>query len=424
MKLYSIHFLFTIITLTQHQLVSKEILIENVKILDVSKNSFSNNKKIYVENGKITRIEESKSEKGKFLTPSFCDASVSFGYNSLGGVNSKEKAKLSARAFVAHGFTHVGSVTDLEYVNEIKKEIESGHIIGPEIISQKKPILFLTKEYPELPEKFYSIVKSEEEMKKEVEKQAKEGIKYIRIYHRYYEENLIHASSFLLFTLDNIAKRYGSRILVNTFADNISLLEATRAGVQFVESPVVTENLNFKEENFKEIRFIPYFGIYRNLMLSNYPDKMKKEFQRINSLDNFFKFNYANEAFESIKETQTEESQILDNEEVMRFWEKFPYSGERMILGSGSGHLYNFPGTSGIQELELIYESFQKKINIWKIASRNSCELLGRVGHEKIELGNEFNAILYNNNPLNSISELYRPEQVFFKGKLVFNNSK
>jgi hypothetical protein len=404
-----------------NSLFSKEIILKNVKILNQENYSFGELSDLKMKDGKVVSIisNKDKSNSIKYIVPSFCDAGVSFGYDSFGGQNSISDARIFAKSILVHGFTHVISITDPPFIKELKKEIDTGKTIGPEIVIAERPILAFTEEYPKLPDTIYFTGKSDEEILKEAKIQSKTGGKYIRIYHRYYDKNKYYINSLLLHNISDIIKPQNKKLIVNTFADRVSILDSIRSGVEILEHPIPEELIDsFTEDYGKYLKWIPYFNVYNNLTKKTRKSIALEDFTYLSENDFFYKRTYSSRVHLEIERfTDEEESEVLNEYNgYLTFLEKNEQVSNNMILGSGAGNYFSLPGVSGIQELEIIFNTLGNKTELLRIPTENTCNFLGTNYSGKILIGKDANLILYAANPMENFSFFYKPEKIFKAG--------
>jgi hypothetical protein len=144
--------------------------------LDITNYTWKGPAQITLENKKITQISfvnPPKNQKIYYITPSFCDAQVTLSLNGLGGVNDRSGISEILQVYLKHGITHILSTFDPPWVEEIYKELLKRNSKLPKVFFSPKPIIFPTKEYPDLPIEIYFSQPNLQEIQKEVYNQSK-----------------------------------------------------------------------------------------------------------------------------------------------------------------------------------------------------------------------------------------------------------
>jgi hypothetical protein len=398
---------------------SSNIVLSHVMYLHPTNYEWTGPVDIRISEGKIESIQKSVSfsKAQGYLTPSFCDARVTLGADSLGGASNLQKARLALKSFIFHGFTHILSYADSPWVSGLKQEIDSGKIVGPSIYLSGRPILKKTKEY-DLPSEIYYTAETLEELEKELQNQSAVYSTPSQIIHRYYSENLNYIESYELNRLLEIGKSKNRKISVSTFADRVSILDSLLAGVQHLEHPIPWGlNSEIKPQHIQKLYWIPQFGLYRNLVLEKSPEKMKKELSFLKEKSSFFGKYFFESGMNQILDSEIDSSAVSQEyQSYMQFLKEHPELYSKMILGSGSGHKFAFPGISGLQELGILLDYF-KSPAILKIPTENTCAFLGVEKTGKIQIGWEANLILFKEDPTLKYSSLFAIGKVYQKGQ-------
>ncbi|MCC6275016.1 MAG: hypothetical protein IT569_04105, partial [Leptospiraceae bacterium] len=96
----------------------------------------------------------------------------------------------------------------------------------------------------------------------------------------------------------------------------------------------------------------------------------------------------------------------------------------KMILGSGSGNLFSFPGISGLMELKIIHEVTLDMKSVLKIATENSCSFLSSEKEGFIREGVKANLIVLNDSPFSEFDNLFGIQEVYKDGRKVVSEMK
>jgi hypothetical protein len=411
-------------------LISGEIL-EPVRYWLSEKKDFSRVSKIEISEGKILKIQDAQKtdSKVRYILPSFCDASASITSGNSGGEASNAEIDLALKSFLHHGFTHILSVEDLPKILEVQKKISSGKTNGPVIRNSGRIIISSTKEYPGLPNTVYFSSTSEKEILEEVRSQSIRSYPFIQVYHRFYGLEDYSLNSGLIRQIKKIAEEREKKIFFTTFVDRLSILESLRAGARYIKHPIPPSIGSDFEYSFqKEIKWMPSFSSYYFLKAIKMNEGCREVSDLFKDNSSFFKFH---EFVKFVSECSAMEVEKLELEQAsdefnsyLGFLQSYPNLAKNMILGSSSGQKLTFPGVSGILELILIQDSVKDISTFVSIATENTCPSISETYDGKIKEGNEANLIIYNENPVKDNLQLFKPEKVYLKGKIVVPESK
>lgn len=412
-------------------LKSEEISIKNVRYLIPEKYEWSDSSDIIIAKGKIHSIRRSSSnkkltsnsEKSKFAIPSFCDAYVTIGADSLGYQNNFSGIKKALLSFLQHGFTKIQLIGDGHWVRVISDEINRGKIPGPEIVTTERPIVVRSKETENLSDDLYFVPKDFTSLEKEIHVQTQKKPKIINLFYRYSDESSVSFDIKLLNKIVNTAKQTGKIINVSTFADRQSILESLAAGVRTISHPIGTETSGDFSPLYKhELNWIPLFNVYY-FQKNQGSQTLKKDFQYMKEKSPFFRSQYADSMENALTKNTLLDLEIAQAQKefnsYMIFFNENQSLSEKMILGSGSGNLFSFPGISGLMELKIIHAITRNLKGILKIATENSCSFLSSEKEGMIKEGAKANLIVLKENPLLSFDNLFQIESVYKNGKKV-----
>jgi len=404
MKIFFIVYFFVIF-----YLLSKENEIGPVLYLDKNYN-WTGPVKILLRDKKIIKINKVISFSNKYLTPSFCDAQVTLGMNSLGSGNDLKGVELALKSLLAHGFTNVLASFEPEWVKKYYLELLKKKKLVPNIIFLQRPILPKTEEYSELPLEIYFSSYKKNDLYKEIEQQANFSAPILLI-HRYYPENKLSWKSIDFYKI--FTKFENKKITVASFADKNSILDVLLAGGKYLEHPIpISLEKSIKKEHLQDLHWLPLLNVYWKMDLLH-KQEIEEYKSKLSTQSIFFKKNYL--PLVGDYSFSFENSNYKD---YIEFYKKYQEFISKIILASGAGNLFSFPGISGLEELQILYLPTQKENEYLKFAIQNSCEYLGILEKRNIEEGKEIDMILFKKNPSNP-ENLFSIEKVFYGGKII-----
>jgi hypothetical protein len=384
--------------------------LNSVYYLDTKTYTWKGPADIHWKGNKITEISQVNTKAKGYLSPSFCDAQVTLGMNSLGGSSKKEDVELALESLLAHGFTKAYSHFDPPWVQKHYQELLKKKKRLPKVIFADKPILPETKEYTELPKEIYFSSNRKATLLKEAQRQSTNSLPVLLI-HRYHTNNTEHWNSKDFYKL--LSTGTNKRFVISAFADRVSILDAMLAGIKYLQHPIPTSIQNsLKPEHLNNLHWMPLFNIYKNLNRME-ENESQKAVERLAKLSPFYKKHYYNK----IKDFSFEFTENSDYSDYMLFLENHPDLLENMILGSGSGNLFSFPGISGLEELEILLEHSNKNPKALKTLIHNSCKYMGQLDNPEISIGKEASFILFRANPLEDPENIYKIDTVFLEGQ-------
>lgn len=406
------------------QTLFAEDVIRGVRYLKQN-SSFSEVSDLYIQNGILSRITESKQKDAvRYVLPSFCDAHVTLGVDGAGGQNNLGGLKTALKSFLLHGTTHIQSIADGPWIHKIKSEIDSGKIIGPRITISNRPLIPKSGEVKEVSDLLYFTADNRDSTMKEFQSQLTKQEKTIHIFNRYNEDANFSFDSELLHQLRLDAKEKNKILTIHTFADRISILDALISGNRYLAHPILSEmQTEIAKQHIQELNLIPLLNVYRNMQLNaDEEGEGLSELDFLKKKSKFFLDNYS-ALYESALKTEVEEAELGSRKSnyssFLKFIEKNPILKDKMILGSGAGNHLSFPGISGIQELKILAKILKPSEGLFLIPTRNSCSYLGGSYNGVLAVGKEANLLILKENPVKNIDTLFQIEQVFQNGKPV-----
>ncbi len=398
-------------------LYSDDSIIRNVRYLIQNPDvySFSKESVLRIRNGILLPPEKSADKSGKtvYAVPAFCDAGVTLTSDSLGGAADGAGIRTSFRSFLYHGFTHVMSIADTPSLKNIYKDVLTGKIPGPEILFSGKIILPFTSEYESYPEEVYAAASGPEEILAEAERQTE--VPFLRIFHRYFESENYSLTPLVLHKFSAGKRKY----CVTAFADRISVLDAVRTRTKCIEHPIPDSVLNeFDREYEKELIWIPYFNLYRNLWIETDEEERLSHLDLLKQKSRFFEENYFSAAKEFRPAEMPENANAASEyRSYLNFLRNRKILLKKMALGSGSGHRFSFPGISGLDELSIIISVSGGSADILRIPTENTCSLIGGKYRGRLEFGSPADLLIFSENPAEKPENIFSLEKVFYRGR-------
>lgn len=415
--------LFLILFISLNSLFAEEV-IRGVRYLKPNA-SFSEVSDLYIENGFLSRITESKQKDNiRYVLPSFCDAYVNFGADSTGGQSNLAGIKTSLKSLLYHGFTHVQSIADGPWIHKIKSEIDSGKMIGPRITISNRPLIPKSVENKEISDLLYFSADNRDSTLKEFQTQLAKQEKTIHIFNRYNEDSIFSFDSEFLHELRIDANEKNKILTIHTFADRISIIDALISGNRYLAHPILFEMQGeIAKQHVQELNLIPLLNVYRNMQLdSTEVGEGLLELAFLKKKSKFFLDNYSS-YYEAALKVKIEERELENRKSnyssFLKFIRKNPILKGKLILGSGTGNHLSLPGISGIQELKIFAKALGIQEDLFLIPTKNSCIYLGGAYDGTLATGGEANLLVLKENPVKNLDTLFQIEQVFQYGKQI-----
>ncbi|MEM7180217.1 MAG: amidohydrolase family protein [Spirochaetota bacterium] len=411
-------------------LAAKEVSLQNVRYLYARTKVFSPAVDIILDAGKIKKIRNSidlpTKQEIRYVIPSFCDAHVTLGANSLGGQNDPSNIRLALKSFLEYGFTHILSVADGKWVEKWQKKIASSKVVGPDIHQHARPLLLQHKENTALSSELYYRSESEEKFLQEIKRQVKNRFSHVHLFYRYNPEDQFFFTPYFLRKVRLYIERANKTFLVSTFADESAILHSLSSGVRHLYHPIpYSLNQEITPILKRELHWSPMFMVYYILSIQGNKAKVDTMRKELSQKSTFFKSNYAKAMQEFAKTRVLPKKDTLYAVEEFNSYIQFFAENKSMVknmyLSSGTGNLFLFPGIAGLQEFQFLLKHSQaKKSDLWSIPSINTCNVLG-VANGVVAEGKEANLLVLKDNPIENPDTLYTILKVIKKGKVVID---
>lgn len=417
-------------TENEKPLVNQEkILINHVNVIALEGHSsrYFEDYSVLIENGKIKKISPAlkiKAKnvltvdgKGKFLLPGLIDAHV----------HIWDTPELSA--YLGYGVTTVRNASGMPYHLSFAKDIESGHLIGPRLITTG-PILNGQGPNTQIN---HQVVNTEQEARKAVREQHERGYRHLKVYSNLSlpaynailseaqclnmtimghtpegirEAGIPHSKPFRIsFTelLDDdfVSIEHMESIVWHGLSDKLDENKLRQLAKKIAKSgtsvtPTLLAHYNLVRVAQTEGGFLERSGVK---MLNPFITEIEQE-----SYDHWSKQNpQAREHFDKFYRRATK---IFLEEEVT------------LLAGTDSGVFTNIPGVSLIDELKLMVDAGLTPLQALITATKNPASTLGlgsKLG--QVKEGYIADLILVDKDPVQDISNLWLLSGVVVQGK-------
>ncbi len=407
-------------------------------LIDGNVGESKKDKLIIINNGKIIAIKDG-NEKDKFQFDTFIDASKKFVipglYDMHGHITMNNRtvdtsngqmqfqvkydqpsAEWTLKSLLYWGITSVRETGDLlEEGIALKKLVNENSLWGPAIFTCGP----LIESFPPVFRTISTTVNTPEQARSEVQRQAKAGVDFIKIY--------VTVSPEILKTVVEEAHKLKIKVLGHLAVT--SWMQAMEAGIDglvhagpFCDE--VFQNLHsdssaivLKSMAEKKVVNDPTLIVFKITLNKTWRDRFLKEYP------------FSIPAI--TQQSWDQQNKIFDNTFIMPDFEKvlqlnLDYTlaahkaGVRLLIGSDFNNQNTIPGISLHQELQLFNEAGVSNAEIIKIATHDAAESLGILDQSgTIEKNKTADILILDKNPLENISNTLAIHKVIRKGKIV-----
>jgi imidazolonepropionase-like amidohydrolase len=386
-----------------------KLVLKNVHILTMVDDSILKNKNLYLENGKITHIQDDSlkirngyaqiNAKGKFIMPGLIDMHAHiFDRNDL-------------PQYLSYGITTVRNMMGFPMHLRWKQQLLNNEFPGSTLFTATPTINSGENAGP-----FHKVINDESEMQEALMTYAKAGYDFIKVY------DDIDANQ--LNTIQKTAKKYDFMVAGHPPKISFeSLLSSSLISIEHVEE---LRKFLDKENSDKSIRaiakqikksnkavtinLIAFNRIYNTAIKGQaYLDDLN--IASINPIINYI----GNKQLTDYTEAGSKYKAFAKRKfgTLKKIAKALSDEGVEILLGTDSGPNLIVPGKSVFEEMKLLSEAGITNYNILKSATINAASVLQKNDIGSIKLGNKSNLILIDTNPLIDIKALQKPLIIF-----------
>ncbi|HMJ70067.1 MAG TPA: amidohydrolase family protein [Cyclobacteriaceae bacterium] len=409
---------------------TEPVAIKNVNVLDVVKGKLIKGQTVIIEAGKISQIGKAKKVKvpatatiidgaNKTLMPGLWDNHVH--YDMTQGLYH-----------LAAGVTNVKDMGNSLDLPKIKKEVDEGALLGPEISVMSGFVDFAGP----FAGPTGKIVSTLEEGLAGIDYYADHGYQQVKLYssipvdwvkplaERAHQKNLKVVGHIPSFMTAERAVRDGydqiihmNMIMLNFLGDSIdtrSMGRFTKVGENArnvdLEGPAVKQFIALLKE--KNTVVDPTIGIFEQMFV-NKPGKLANGYSSvIGMFPAEFKRSFYYGGLPAAKAHELEYAASLDK--MIKMIKVLHQNGITIVPGTD-----DFPGFALHRELELYAQAGLTNAEVLRAATLNSAKVAGKdneVG--TVEIGKKANLILIDGDPLKNISDIRKVELTIKNGNL------
>lgn len=399
------------------------VLIKNVNVIPMTKDTVLRNKSVLIKNGKIVRVDSIIPEidvkvidgNGKYLSPGLIDVHVH--------VWDKQELGL----YLANGVTAVRNAWGMPFHLRFKEQINNNELLGPLFITTTPKLTGaknasfdqlgikdpkhaheliheyhedgydLIKTYAGMPEDIFDVVIEESE-KNDMPIVAHPSFEVP------YEYHFKKAIQSIEHTEDIVQNALGYKL------DSVELQKVIKyyTGAKMAHTPTLTIYQNI-------IDIIEQKDSIKTIGGGNY---MNPTLVSLGSMDSYNRWTseqfYKPETLEQIKKQHQFHLYIV---------KQLHQAGVQLLCGTDAGIVFNMPGYAIHEELAYYLEAGLTPYEALKTATVNpstEIDLFHDLG--TIENGKVANLILSDKNPLEDISTLSKPNAIFVNGRYLQNH--
>lgn len=401
-------------------LEDKFILIENINIIPMSRDTVLRNKTIFIRDGIIENIADSIDMEGvriidgnsEYLSPGLIDMHM----------HLWDKQELGL--YLANGITTVRNLWGMPMHLRIKRELEKGEIIGPMFfVSSPK----LTGEDDLGDDKVQ--VGTSTEVKNLIIEYKERGYDFIKTYAGIPEEILQAALDQAKSSNIDIVSHPSFKIpYENQFDSQIATLEHAE--------DIVQQALEYQLDSAKLDTVIQWYvaskksftptltGYYKIFeMLDEGEKSLESElFQYMNPLIQKVDSKGQYNRWSSEKENNNRITEVIYNQHQFHLYilRRMNMAGVNIVCGTDAGIGITAPGYSIHQELKLYKEAGLSNYEVLKTATINPTKAHKKFeGIGTIEIGKLANFVVTNLNPLENLETLSKPLWIMVDGRKI-----
>jgi len=392
---------------------------------------------------------------GKFLIPGLADMHV----HLTGAGEPAGSREFILPLLLANGVTTVRDMGGrVEYLSQLRREIENGTRLGPQIFF---PGPYLDGDPPGYQPSI--VAKSPEDARNAVDELKKEGVDFIKV------QSQLTRDSY--FAVAEESKKLGMRF-VGHVPESISALEASEAGQASIEHLTgVLMACSSREEELRRRRFVPeppkatsaqlhaVERAWRRDLLDSYSQEkaaalfktfVKNRTWQVPTFPILVQLAFVTPKTNRLQDARmrdvpqnvkkiwiqgvsaqlqnySEEDFVLREEIVARSLAvvgKMQAAGVRIMAGTDTAAPNVFPGSSLHEDLAYLVQAGLTPMQALQVATKNPAEFLGKMSTQgTVEEGKIADLVLLDANPLADIRNTRRINAVILHGKLLGRTS-
>ncbi len=403
---------------------SEKIIFRDVNVVTMNCNCILREQTVVIEDGIIKQIDkvgdidipdgiEVIEAKGSYLMPGLMDMHVH--------IFSEDELIL----YLINGVTTVRNLWGWEAHLKMKKDVESGKILGPEILTSGRII-------DGKPAKLRGSAEIDNflQVKEEVKNQVKDGYDFIKVYDLLeadiYSAIILEAQKYKIPVVGHVPKNVG---LYSTFLAGQSSIEhldgflkvSTRDSVPSWSSQLDTTLLTYNTIVARDFNMwiTPTLTVLERGDLSAAESEAFLSKPEIDYLPSFYKRFCCGSAYDIEDDLPIQERVLRLNNRLLVV-KTLHKNGVKLLLGTDTGNRFVLPGFDIHSELENLVMAGFSPYEALKTGTINSAMYLGKLAEVgTIEEGKIADLILVGENPLENLNTIRKPIGVMARGKWI-----
>lgn len=411
---------------------SKDILIQNVNVIDVNSGAIQNNQDVYIDSGKINLIVDTSADNppaletidgtNKYLMPGLAEMHAHIPSTEINDQRLHDVLFL----YLSNGITTIRGMLGAPMHLELRDKVESGEILGPRIFTSS-------------PSLNGGSVPTVAEAESKVRSYQKDGYDFLKIH-----------PGIKLEVFDKIvetAKEVGIEFAGHVPVD-VGIRHALRSGYAsidhvdgFLEGLVPeSANVNPSENGFfgynftpladtskvdelvalskrNEVWIVPTQSLFTRwfapISAEDLLSQPEMKYMPSSTLENWKKVKNDYMSSENFNESQWNDFDAIRKQLIFELHE----NGQGLLLGSDAPQLFNVPGFSIHHEIKGMKDAGLGNIDIIRTGTINPALFFGMENtFGQVREGLEADLLLLEENPLEDLSELRKLEGVMVRG--------